>query len=402
MTLSDDPASSNLDADPLRRHAETFQALIEDSPFGAYAVDADLRVLHASRDARRGFASVTPFIGRDLAEALRIVWPEPFASEVLAHFQHTLATGEPYVARGTVQRRADIDAVEAYDWRLERISLTDETYGVVCYYYDFSERFHWEQRLQKSEARLALVQEAARIGWWDWNIVSDTLEWSEQCKTLFLLPPDAVLTYQRFLSAIHPEDAVQVDAAVRRTVKEGAPFDVEMRVLLPDGEVRWVATKGRAYRNDSGRTVRMSGMALDVTARKRAEEEALLADRRKSEFLSVLSHELRNPLAALHNSIELLEKVGSTEMPARRARGMIRRQIEHLSRLVDDLLDLTRILARQGGSPAQAVRPAGPGDTHDGRLPLAPRRFRPLPPRLPRGRLLLHRRGRHPYRAGAR
>ncbi len=342
MPLSD-PAPPSSDLDPKHRYAETFQALIEDSPFGSYVVDAGLRVLHANKDARRGFAGVTPLIGRDLVEALHIVWPEPFAREVLAHFQDTLATGEPYVARGTVQRRADIDAVEAYDWRLERICLPDGTYGVVCYYYDFSERFLWEQRLQQSEARLALVQDAARIGWWDWDIVPDTLEWSEQCKALFLLPPDAVLSYQRFLSAIHPEDAARVDAAVRRTVKEGAPFDVEMRVLLPDGEFRWVATKGRAYRDDSGRTTRMSGMALDVTARKRAEEEALLADRRKSEFLSVLSHELRNPLAALHNSIEVLEKVGSTEMPARRAHGMIRRQIEHLSRLVDDLLDLTRI-----------------------------------------------------------
>ena len=72
-------------------------------------------------------------------------------------------------------------------------------------------------------------------------------------------------------------------------------------------------------------------------------ERGLAEDRRKSEFLSVLSHELRNPLAALHNSLQLLEKVGSTEVRARRARGMMRRQLEHLSRLVDDLLDLTRI-----------------------------------------------------------
>jgi PAS domain S-box-containing protein len=344
VVLSDpSPAPSDFDADLLRRYAETFQALIEDNPFGSYVVDAGLRLLHASKDARRAFASVTPLIGRDLAEALHIIWPEPFASEVLARFQHTLATGEPHVARGTVEHRADIDAVEAYDWRLERISLPDETYGVVCYFYDFSDRFLWEQRLQRSEARLALVQDAARIGWWDWNIVSGTLEWSEQCKALFQLPPDAVMSYRRFLSAIHPEDAAQVDAAVRRTVKGGAPFDVEMRVLLPDGEVRWIATKGRAYRDDSGRTARMSGMALDVTARKRAEEEALLADRRKSEFLSVLSHELRNPLAALHNSLQLLEQGGADEVRAGRAREMIRRQLEHLSRLVDDLLDLTRI-----------------------------------------------------------
>ena len=210
VTLSNPaPPSSEFDADPLRRYAETFPALIEDNPFGSYVVDAGLRLLHASKDARRGFASVTPLIGRDLAEALHIVWPEPFAREVLARFQHTLATGDPYVARGTVERRADIDAVEAYDWRLERISLPDGTYGVVCYYYDFSERFLWEQRLQQSEARLALVQEAARIGWWDWNIVSRTLEFSEQCKALFELPPDAVLSYQLFLSAIHPEDVAQ-------------------------------------------------------------------------------------------------------------------------------------------------------------------------------------------------
>jgi PAS domain S-box-containing protein len=344
VALSDQaPASSDLDADPLRRYAETFQGLIEDNPFGSYVVDAGLRVLHASKTALRGFASVTPFIGRDLAEALRIVWPEPFASEVLARFQHTLTTGEPYVSRGTVEQRADIDAVEAYDWRLERIPLPDETCGVVCYFYDFSDRFLWEQRLQRSEARLALVQDAARIGWWDWNVVSGTLEWSEQCKALFELPPDAVMSYARFLSAIHPEDTAQVDAAVRRAVKGGAPFDVEMRVLLPHGGVRWVASKGQAYRDDSGRTARMSGMALDVTARKQAEEDALLADRRKSEFLSVLSHELRNPLAALHNSLQVLEQDGEDEVRARRARGVIRRQLEHLSRLVDDLLDLTRI-----------------------------------------------------------
>jgi len=132
----------------LRAARDTFQQLVDRSPFGIYAVDADFRLAQVSEGARKVFENVRPLIGRDFAEVLRRIWPEPFASETIAHFRHTLATGEPYHAPRTVERRADVDVTEAYDWKIERILMPDGRAGVVCHFYDLSERQSYEEKIQ--------------------------------------------------------------------------------------------------------------------------------------------------------------------------------------------------------------------------------------------------------------
>ena len=133
--------------DLLARNAETFATLIASNPFGIYVINADFKLIQVSRGAAKAFETIQPLIGRDLAEIMRIVWHEPFASEVIAPFRHTLATGEPYVSQ-TAEQRANIDAVEAYDWRIERIVLPDGRFGVVCYFYDLTERNSYEEQLK--------------------------------------------------------------------------------------------------------------------------------------------------------------------------------------------------------------------------------------------------------------
>ena len=96
----------------LRAAHDTFRHLVDRSPFGIYAVDADFRLVQVSDGAQKVFENVRPLIGRDFAEVLRFVWPDPFASEAIGRFRHTLATGEPYHSQSTVGRRADIDATE--------------------------------------------------------------------------------------------------------------------------------------------------------------------------------------------------------------------------------------------------------------------------------------------------
>ena len=118
---------------------QTFSALVERSPFGIYLVDADLRILQASDGTRQAFAGVHPLIGRDLADAQHQIWGAEFADSVIARFRHTLATGEPYAGE-SVETRTDRDATEAYDWRIERITLPDGRPGVVCHFYDLTER----------------------------------------------------------------------------------------------------------------------------------------------------------------------------------------------------------------------------------------------------------------------
>ncbi len=133
--------------DQLERNAKTFANMVVSNPFGVYVVDADFKLTNVSRGAEKTFENIEPLIGRDFAEILRIVWTEPFASEAIGHFRDTLETGEPYISL-TTNQRANIDAVEAYDWRIERIELPDGQYGVVCYFYDLSERNSYEERLK--------------------------------------------------------------------------------------------------------------------------------------------------------------------------------------------------------------------------------------------------------------
>ena len=147
----------------LEAHA-TFRHLVENSPFGIYAVDADFRLILMSAGAQKVFENVRPLIGRDFAEILRRVWPEPFASEAIGLFRHTLATGEPYHAPSTMERRADIGKVESYDWKIERLPLPDGRFGVVCHFYDLSERQRHEAALRESEARFHGTFENAAVG----------------------------------------------------------------------------------------------------------------------------------------------------------------------------------------------------------------------------------------------
>lgn len=134
----------------LARNAETFEALVRNNPFGIFVIDHDFKMLHISEGTRKVFAGVDPLSGRDFAEILGIVWQEPRVSESIGRFRYTLETGQPYASNNTVAPRNDLITVETYDWRIERIVLPDGNFGVVCYFYDLSERVALEDSLNKA------------------------------------------------------------------------------------------------------------------------------------------------------------------------------------------------------------------------------------------------------------
>jgi PAS domain S-box-containing protein len=139
----------------LRRSHETFFNLVQNTPFGIYVVDADFRLIQISAGSQKVFSGINPLIGRDFSEILRIIWDEPFASDAIGHFRHTLETGETYHAWETTERRGNLEEIESYDWKIERITLPDGRFGVVCYFYDLSEQKQIEQALRESEERFA-------------------------------------------------------------------------------------------------------------------------------------------------------------------------------------------------------------------------------------------------------
>lgn len=138
----------------LRLGTELLDFLIHHSPSGFFIVDADFRISHMNAESQaRAFRNVDPAIGRHFDEAMRVLWPEPLATEIIKIFLHVLETGEPYKSSGLVGERADMDEVETYDWQLERITMPDGRLAVVCYYYDTTRLREVEQQLRDADRR---------------------------------------------------------------------------------------------------------------------------------------------------------------------------------------------------------------------------------------------------------
>ena len=219
-------------------------------------------------------------IGRDFAEAMRILWPEPVAAEIIADFRHTLETGEPYYSPRFINPRHDVEIVEAYEWELHRMTLPDGQYGVICYYFDSTKLREAEEALRESEQRLTRAQEIANVGSWEWDIPTGALWWSDQvCRQMGEQPGQFTPTYDGFRQRIHPEDRAAFEAAVQCALAGNAPYDGEFRIVRPDGAVRVLHSRGEVQPGTDGRLRSMLGVCLDITERKRAEEDARPAAR---------------------------------------------------------------------------------------------------------------------------
>jgi PAS domain S-box-containing protein len=215
---------------------------------------------------------------------------------------------------------------------------------VVVIHEDITERRHAGEALRESEERLRLALDAGRCGVWDWEIPRGRVTWSQRIYEFHGLAPGAFGNRaEDFLALVHPDDADRVREAIRAAVEEGKPYGQEFRIVRPGGEVRWLASNGRVLFDEAKRAVRMLGATIDVTERRAAEEALREADRRKDEFLAMLAHELRNPLAPIRNATQVIKLIGPADPNLAKARDMIDRQVAHVARLVDDLLDVSRI-----------------------------------------------------------
>lgn len=207
--------------------------------------------------------------------------------------------------------------------------------------------------LRESEERLRLAQSAGGVGVWDWQALTGDTWWSETMCAIYgarSVPPAEVAELWRTL--LHPDDSQRVQAQLSAALADGTQEVLrdEFRILRPDGETRWIECIARLERDAAGRPVRMLGVNADISERKRLENdlrqvaaELSESDRRKDQFLAMLAHELRNPLAPIRNAVEILRLLASDTEAVKSAVELMDRQIVQMVRLVDDLLDVSRI-----------------------------------------------------------
>ncbi len=193
-----------------------------------------------------------------------------------------------------------------------------------------------------SEELLRLAQEAGRVGIWEWNLLTGSGIWTPAAWAIFDstgLRDD--VTYPKWLSCIHPDDRERAAQAVEDAKVNGSYWD-ELRVNCAPAETKWIELVG-AVEYDQGGPVRMRGAVRDITDRKAIELELKEAHRRKDEFLAILAHELRNPLAPIHNALQIMRLTDNDRQRFAEVREIMERQLVQMVRLVDDLLDISRI-----------------------------------------------------------
>ena len=214
--------------------------------------------------------------------------------------------------------------------------------GLLVVARDFSVQAAAENALAVSRARLQFALESARIGEWDLDLESDSAVRSlrhDQCFGYTRPVPRWGLA--TFKTHVHPADLMRVEQTVNEALGGHDEMHLECRVIWPDGGVHWIEAHATVFRQ--GGTARsMVGIVADISQRKFAEEALRDGDRRKDVFLATLAHELRNPMAPISNSLAIMRR---SESPALHAQAMttIEKQLAHLVRLVDDLLDVSRI-----------------------------------------------------------
>ncbi|WBY01718.1 ATP-binding protein [Ramlibacter tataouinensis] len=198
--------------------------------------------------------------------------------------------------------------------------------------------------LRASEARYQLAVRGSSAGLWDWDIAAGTMFYSPRFKALlgysdedFPDRPDSAG------KVLHPDDLPVMQAALRGHLRERQPFQVECRLRDRDGRWRWFLVAGAALWDAAGQPYRMAGSVIEVTERKQAEQVLHEANRAKDEFIATLAHELRNPLAPIRTGLEILKKDKANGPLSERARATMERQLSHMIRLIDDLLDISRI-----------------------------------------------------------
>jgi two-component system CheB/CheR fusion protein len=206
------------------------------------------------------------------------------------------------------------------------------------------------QREALDKARLEIALQAAGMGTWQVDLRTGQVTYSDVVGPMFGREPGFTHAgLDDWAADIHPDDRAQALAAWQRAIAGDAPYRVEFRTIGADGVVRWLVSSGRVLRDGAMAPVLVVGGARDISHEvaiqedlKRQREDLLKADRQKNEFLAILAHELRNPLAAAGYSVALLRRATSPAALAK-ATEVIERQTAHMGKLLEALLDLSRI-----------------------------------------------------------
>jgi PAS domain S-box-containing protein len=250
--------------------------------------------------------------------------------------------GHPYVASYRLRRHDG-----EYRYMLSRgaaVRAGESAMEWVGNCLDVTDIRHAQEALRVTNTRLQFTLDSAQIADFVYDPARRRIGGSNRLARLLgsEAGADGEWELDTLVACIHPDDLPRLADSYRAALAANTPWRDECRLVGPDGRERWVATHGNRY-SDDGATWRVLGIVYDITAHKRSEQALREADARKDEFLAMLAHELRNPLAPIGAAAQVLAVAGNDPAKTAMASAVIGRQVRHMAGLVDDLLDVSRV-----------------------------------------------------------
>jgi PAS domain S-box-containing protein len=282
----------------LRQNQALFSTLIEQAPMGVYVIDDQFCMQQVNSLALPVLETVQPLIGRDFNEVLSTIWGSVLGKQLGDIFRHTLKTGERYISPPFSEQRQDLDTVKAYDWETQRVTLPDGRYGVVCYFSDVTERKRAEQELHESEARMRHAADAAGLTYVEVDFARNKLLRADNFANVMgyaaplLESTDFTGGSRRLLEHVVAGDRHRVSQALDEFFGGKSVGKINYRVLGDDQIERWIESLWSAEFDSTGTPLRTFAVNLDITEKKRAEEQIRL-------LMAEVNHRAKNLLAVV-------------------------------------------------------------------------------------------------------
>ena len=342
-----------------RRQLAELEATYAAAPIGLCVFDRDFRWVRINeRLAEMNGFPAAAHIGRSVRELLPdlVEKAEPMLRKIFE-------TGEP-LRNVEIVGQTPAQPGKTRVWMESFYPLHDASgviigVNVVCE--EVTERREAAAALAESADRLRMALDGAAAGWWEYDVVNDLYTWSDAQYDLYGIDPkNRTIRYEDWRSRVHPADLRIANADMDHCVAtQASDFGHQFRVLHPERGERWIHSLGRITFDEAGKPIRIAGISRDVTKEKQAEieraflleseraarAEAERASRMKDEFLATLSHELRTPLNAILGWAQLVQRPGIRPEQLAKGLAVIERNTHLQAQLINDLLDVSRIVA---------------------------------------------------------
>jgi PAS domain S-box-containing protein len=217
--------------------------------------------------------------------------------------------------------------------------------GLGVFFRDIGERKQAEETLKESEARLRLALDAGKCGTWDWDVKNDRVSWSDRVYQLHGVPTGTFGgRVADFSALVHPEDQARVAATIRRALEGGEDYQVDFRIVRPDGTIRWLTTGGRVLFDEARQATRMLGVTTDITERRRVEEQLRLGQQLEvvGRLAGGVAHEVNNQMSVVLGCADFVLRRGDVPEAARTDVEHMRSAAERSATVTSQLLAFSR------------------------------------------------------------